>query len=68
MVEDLEVVKVDGKPRPWDRCGGYVSDDELADAILEQLESIEPELIAHAADQEADASLRTFPTFLRGAA
>ena len=60
MVEDIEVVKIDGKPRPWDRCGG-IPDDELADAILDHLGDIEPDLITHAI--ETSASLETFGRF-----
>ncbi|MCX7585061.1 hypothetical protein [Phenylobacterium sp. 58.2.17] len=66
MIEDIEVVKIDGKSRPWDRCDGYVSDDELADAILNQLGDIDAELIAHAV--ETDASMQTLGGLLRGCA
>ena len=59
LVEDIEVVKVDGKPRPWDLCG--VSDDELADHILDHLGDIEPDLLSHAI--ETSGSMGTFGRF-----
>lgn len=65
MIEDVEVVTIDGKSRPWDRHTDH-TDDELADAILNQLGDIDDELIAHAL--ETDASMETLGGLLRGCA
>lgn len=60
-VTSAEVITVDGKSRPWNRCGG-IPDDELADAIIEHLDFIGVDLVAHAA--ETEASMGTMQSLL----
>lgn len=52
-LDNVRVEKVDGKPRPWDLCG--VSDDDLQDAILAQID--EADLHTAALEEEAARSL-----------
>ena len=54
-IDDVRLEKVDGQPRPWDRFDGRMSDDDLQDLILAEID--EADLHTAALEQEAEHSL-----------
>ena len=55
-VDDIRLELIDGKPRPWDLGCGFLSDDEVAEMVVDQLSSrdaILAAMIEEAAQTEA---------------
>ena len=60
-IDDIKLLTVDGKSRPWNMGFGYVSDDEFVTMVLDELEACFDAMICEAAaedearrDDEAD--------------
>jgi hypothetical protein len=53
-VDDVRLELVDGKPRPWDMGYGYLTDDDFAAQVEDRFGDLWCELIAEAAQTEAD--------------
>lgn len=55
VVEDIKLLTVEGKPRPWDVGFGFISDDEFAVMVEEALDNYHDQMIAEATEEEAAA-------------
>lgn len=53
IVEDIKVLKIDGRERPWALGFGFISDAEAETMITEKLEAHEEDMIRDAAEVEA---------------
>lgn len=48
VVEDIKLLTVDGRSRPWDMGFGFLSDDEFERDVIEKLEVHHDDMIAEA--------------------
>lgn len=53
-IEDIKLLTVNGKARPWDMGYGFLSDDAFAEMVIEMLEAHHAEHMLHEAAEEDD--------------
>lgn len=54
-IENIKLLTVNGKARPWDMGYGFLSDDAFAEMVVEMLEADHAELMLNEAAEEEDA-------------
>lgn len=55
-VEDIKLLTVSGKPRPWDMGFGFITDNEFEEMVVERLEGSQRDLdcmLEHAGEEAA---------------
>lgn len=59
-VEDIKLLTVNGKPRPWGMYSGYVrnEDDEFEADVIDKLEAHHDDMLREAAEIEADREIQ----------
>lgn len=55
VVEDIKLLTVEGKPRPWGMGYGLISDDAFAETVAERLEAEHGDMVASATEDEVAA-------------